>query len=83
MATNKMQAVIAYVNANPTAIPSEVATTLNRQGIKITAGYVTTICNTTAPPTVEKSADALTADQLKMVAQAIKRVRSRKVAPMT
>ncbi|MGO9111300.1 MAG: hypothetical protein ACLP9L_18900 [Thermoguttaceae bacterium] len=78
---NRLQAVRDYVNAHPAATPSEIATALNKQGIKITSVSVATIkmwiYKTAVPATVEKPADKLTRDQVKMVAQAMKRVRSR------
>jgi len=78
---NKIEAVRDYVNAHPAAIPSEIAAALNRQGIKITSVSVATIKmwihKTAAPPIVETPANTLTRDQIKKVARAMKKVRSR------
>jgi hypothetical protein len=59
---------------------------LDKQGIKITLGHVATIkavmYETAAQPGVEKPAaatDTLTREQVKMIAQAIRRIRSREV----
>ena len=81
-AVNKTQAVRDYLNAHPGAGCREIATALDRQGIKITLNHVATIkavlYETPAPPAVEKPpTDTLTREQIKMVAQAIKRIRSR------
>ena len=57
----------------------EIAEALEKQGIKITLGHVATIkaraYETAASQ--EKPAEPLTLDQLKKVAQAIKKIRSR------
>ena len=79
---SKTQAVLDYLKTHPAAVPSEIATALNKQSIKITPSYVATIkmkIYKTAVPQ-EKPADPLTLDQIKMVAQAIRRIRSRKTA---
>jgi hypothetical protein len=84
-AVNKTQAVHDYLNAHPGAGIREIVAALDKQGIKITLGYVATIkvriYGPEAPPTVEKPpAGTLTRDQLKLVAQVIKRIRSREIA---
>ena len=79
-AVNKTQAVRDYLNAHPVAA-SEIVAALDERGIKVTPSYVaaikTQINKITVPPTVEIPADRLTLDQVKMVAQAIKRIRLR------
>ncbi len=60
----------------------EIVAALNKQGIKITLGHVATIkarAYETAAP-LRKPTEPLTLDQLKKVAQALKRIRSRKAA---
>ncbi len=84
-AVNKTQAVRDYLNAHPGAGCREIATALDKQGIKITLGYVATIktviYETAGPPAAKKPAtDTLTLEQIRMVAQAIKRIRLRKTA---
>jgi len=87
---SKTQAVRDYLIAHPGAGIREIVAALDKQGIKITLNHVATIksvmyetaadtaADTAAPPVVEKPAtDTLTPEQNKMVAQAIKRVRSR------
>ncbi len=79
---NKSQAVIDYLKAHPGATPSEIASALSKQGIDITTGYVATVTmqiRSTATP-LPKPAEPLTLDQIKMVAQAIKRIRLRSEA---
>ncbi len=85
-AVSKTQAVRDYLNAHPGANPSEITTALNKQGIEVTSGYVAAIktdtgkkaaAETAVPPAVEKPADTLSLDQIKNIAQAIKRIRSR------
>jgi len=83
-AASKTQAVRDYLNAHPRAGIREIATALDKQGIKITLNHVATIkavmYETAAQPGVEKpAADSLTREQIKMVAQAIRRIRSSKV----
>ena len=75
-----------YLKAHPAATIRETATALNEQGIKITLNHVATIKmidDAEKAAAVAKPADMLTLDQVKLVAQAIKRIRSRKVAAMT
>lgn len=81
---NKAQAVRDYVKAHPAAMCKEIAAALDKQGIRITLNHVATIKATIykAAP-LPKPADPLTLDQIKMVAQAIRRIRSRKIASMT
>ncbi len=78
-AINKAQAVRDYLNAHPAAKCKEIVAALEKQGIKITFGHVATIkaraYETAAPP--QMPAEPLTLDHIKMVAQAIKRVRLR------
>ena len=82
-AVNKSQAVRDYLNAHPGAGCREIATALDKQGIKITLGYVATIKTVMIriPPgphqPLRSLPDPLTLDQIKMVAQAIKRIRLR------
>ena len=80
-AVNKSQAVRDYLGTHPGAVPSEIVTALNKQGIAITSGRVATIKmlinKNAAPPVVEMPADPLTLDQIKKDAQAIKRIRTR------
>ena len=83
-AVSKTQAVRGYLNAHPGAGCREIAAALEEQGIKITFGHVATIkavlyetAAPTASPVVEKPAGTLTLDQIKMVAQAIKKIRLR------
>ena len=90
-AVSKTQAVRDYLNAHPGAGIREIVAALDKQGIKITLGHVATIkavmfetaetaetADTAAPPVVEQPAtDTLTPEQIKIVAQAIKRIRSR------
>jgi len=93
-AVSKTQAVRDYLNAHPGAGCREIATALDQQGIKVTLGHVATVkavidaakeatesAAPTTSPAVEKPpvTDMLTPDQLKKVAQAIKRIRSSKV----
>ena len=78
-AVNKAQAVRDYLNAYPGAAPSEIALALNRQGIRVAVSYVATIkatiCKAVAP--LQNRADTLTQGQMKMVAQAIRKINSR------
>jgi len=80
-AINKSQAVRDYLKVHPGAGTREIAAALKKQGIKITSGYVATIktvlYKTAASAVVEKPTDTLTPEQIKIVAQAIKRIRSR------
>ena len=78
-AVHKTQAVRDYLNVYPAARAKEIAAALKRQGIEITLGDVTAIKKEMykAAAPLEKPADTLTLDQIKMVAQAIKRIRSR------
>ena len=82
-AVSKSQAVRDYLNAHPGAGCREIATALDQQGIEITLNHVATIKaimdENAASPATEKppTTDKLTRDQVKMVAQAIKRIRSR------
>jgi len=79
-AVNKAQAVRDYLNAHPKATTKEVVAALDKQGIKITLGHVATIKmfdDAKKEAATEKPADTLTLDQLKILAQAIKRIRSR------
>jgi len=91
-AVSKTQAVRVYLNAHPGAGTKEIVAALDKQGIKITLSHVATIkavmyetaaaadtaAESVAPPVVEKPAtDTLTPEQIKIVAQAIKRIRSR------
>ena len=84
-AGSKTQAVRDYLNAHPGAGCKEIATALDKQGIKITLGHVATIkaviYENAALPAVEKPpvTDTLTLDQIKIIAQAIKRIRLRGV----
>ena len=76
-AVNKTQAVLDYLKAHPAAMCREIVAALDKQGIKITFNHVATIkamAYETAAP-LQKPTDTLTRDQLKMVAQAIKRIR--------
>ena len=82
LVVSKTQAVRDYLNAHPGAGIREIATALDKQGIKIALGHVATIkavmYETAARSAVEKpAADSLTREQIKMVAQAIKKVNSR------
>jgi hypothetical protein len=83
-AVSKTRAVRDYLDAHPGAGCRAIATALEKRGIKITLGHVATIkavmYETTALPSVEKPADSLTLDQIKMIGQAIRRIRSRKAA---
>jgi len=88
-AVTKSQSIPDYVIAHPAAKNTEIATALNGQGIRVAVTYVAEIkmkmnkaakeaaVEATAPPGVETVADTLTRDQMKMVAQAIKSIRSR------
>ena len=80
-AVNKTQAVLDYLKAHPGAMSKEIVTALNEQGIRVRLGYIsqikTKVNKIAASPAVEKSADTLTADQIKTIAQAIKRIRLR------
>ena len=91
-AVSKTQAVRDYLSAHPGAGIREIVAALDKQGIKITLSHVATIkavmyetaaaadtaAESVAPPVVEKPAtDTLTPEQIKIVAQAIKRIRSR------
>jgi hypothetical protein len=80
-AVSKTQAVRDYLNVHPGAGCREIATALEKQGIKITLSYVATIkaviYETAVSKAVEKSTNTLTRDQVKMIAQAIRRIRSR------
>ncbi len=84
-AVNKTQAVLDYLKAHPSAPTKEIVAALDKQGIKITLGHVATIkmkieaATETAAP-LRKPTEPLTLDQLKKVAQALKRIRSRKAA---
>ena len=78
-AVNKMQAVLDYLKAHPAAMCKEIAEALEKQGIKITLNHIATIkarAYETAAP-LRKPTEPLTLDQLKKVAQALKRIRSR------
>ena len=81
-AVTKTQAARDYLNAHPGARSRAVVAALDEQGIKITSGRVTAIkammMYENAAPLVEEPADTLTLEQIKMVAQAIKRIRSRR-----
>ncbi len=81
-AVNKTQAVLDYLKARPAAMCKEIVAALDKQGIKITLNHVATIKATVYKPAapLPKPAPPLTLDQIKMVAQAIKRIRSRGVA---
>ena len=88
-AVSKAQAVRDYLDAHPAARSMEIASALNKQGIKITPSYVaevkaktakTAAAETVVSPAVEMATDTLTAEQLRKVAQALKRIRSRMVA---
>jgi hypothetical protein len=85
---SKTQAVRDYLNAHPGAGSREIIAALDKQGITIAFGHVATIkavmyenAAPPASPAAEKppATDMLTLDQLKKVAQAIKRIRSRLV----
>lgn len=88
-AVSRTQAVRDYLNAHPGAVASEIVAALDKRGIKVTLNHVATIKMMTDAATKaaaeiaaprEKPADTLTFDQVKMVAQAIKRIRLRKAA---
>ena len=81
-AVNKAQAVRDYLNAHPGAGTKELVAALDKRDIKISFSHAATIkaviYETEARKGVEKPAtDTLTPDQLRIVAQAIKRIRSR------
>jgi hypothetical protein len=87
-AVNKTQVVRDYLNAHPGAVPSQITAALNEQGIQITPGHVARIktkidnpakkaaTDSAVPPVVKKLAETLTPNQVKSLAQAIKRIRS-------
>jgi len=79
---NKAQSVRDYLDAHPGAGSREIVAALDKQGIKIASGHVATVkavmYETEARKGVEKPVtDTLTIEQIKMVAQAIRRIRSR------
>jgi hypothetical protein len=74
---NKTQAVLDYIKTHPAAMCQEIVAALDEQGIRITFGHVATIkaraaeaAKTAAPQ------EKLTLEQIKMVANAIKKIRS-------
>ena len=78
-AVNKTQAVRDYLNAHPAAPTKEIVAALDEQGIKITLSHAAAIkarAYETAAP-LPKPIEPLTLDQLKKIAQAIKKARSR------
>ncbi len=78
---NKTQAVIDYLKVHPAAMSKEVVAALRENGIEISFDQVTRIRMTTdAALNATALQEKLTLEQIKMVAQAIKRIRSRKVA---
>jgi hypothetical protein len=80
-AVNTTQAVRDYLKVQPAATRKEIVTALRKQGIEITASYVDTIkANTAVATTTTAPQETLTREQIKMVANAIKRIRSRGVA---
>jgi len=79
-AFTKSQSIRDYVHAHPEATSREIVAALEEQGITITLGHVATIkmmadAKKAAPP--KKPAATLTQDQVKMIAQAIKRIHLR------
>jgi hypothetical protein len=82
---NKAQFVRDYLKAHPAATCKEIVAALEKQGIKITFGYVATVkaeIDAAAKTEVVQPAalpgkppDPLTMDQLKTVAQAIRILR--------
>jgi hypothetical protein len=85
-AVNKTQTIRDYLDAHPAATSTETVAALNKQGIKVTLNHVATIkmidgAEKEAPP--EKTADTLTFDQIKMLAQAIRRIRQREAEAET
>ena len=76
---SKSEAVRDYLKAHPAAPTKEIVAALDKQGIKITFGHVATIkavmYETAAP--FPKPAEPLTLEQIKMLAQAIRRIRLR------
>lgn len=81
-AVNKTQAVLDYLKTHPAAMCKEIAEALEKQGIEITLNHIATIkarAYETAAP-LQKPTEPLTLDQIKTIAQALKRIRSRKAA---
>ena len=74
---DKSEAIRDYLKAHPRAMPSEIATALTKQGIAITTDYAATIKATMPAAQLPKPAKPLTLEQIKMLAQAIKRIRLR------
>ena len=77
-AANKAQAVRGYLNVHPKATTKEVVAALDRQGIKVMLNHVATIKmidDAKKEAAMKKPADTLSLEQLKMLAQAIKRTR--------
>ena len=76
---DKLQAMLNYIKAHPGAMSSELAAAMSKRGIAITTDYAATITmqiRSTAAQ-LPKPAEPLTLDQIKMLAQAIKRIRVR------
>jgi len=77
-AVTKSQAVRDYLSAHPKAMTKEIVEALDKQGIKATLNHVATIKmidDAKKEAAMKKPADTLTLEQLKMLAQAIKRIR--------
>jgi len=74
----KAQFIRDYVNAHPAAKSTEIAAALNERGLSVAVTYVAAI-KTAIYKTIplEKPANTLTRDQMKMLAQAIKRINLR------
>jgi len=72
----KSQFIRDYVNAHPAAKNTEIAAALNERGITVAVTYVAAIkTKIYKTALLEKPPDTLTRDQIKMVAQAIRRIR--------
>jgi len=81
-AINKTQAVLDYLAAHPRATNEGIVAALRKQGIEITVGHAArTKMTTHAATKTAAPQEKLSLEQIKMIAQAIKRIRSREVAP--
>jgi hypothetical protein len=77
---NKTQAVTDYLKAHPRATSKGIVAALRGQGIEISPDFAARIRMTTdAALNTAAPQETLTLDQLKMIAQTIRRIRSRKV----
>ncbi len=80
---NKTQAVLDYLKAHPRATSKGIVAALRGQGIEVSLDFAArTKMTTNAATKTAAPLETLTLVQIKMIAQAIKKIRSRKVAPM-